>query len=732
MPTHAITSEYWTIETDPATGAIVRIRDVKHERELIADPASLAWILETDRGEVDRFRSLETTLDPEAIRLVFTCDEDIVIRARIGLNAEKITFSFRIENGGSREIRSFEYPILYRLTSYENTDVLAHSYATGLLIERPTKNFNDAMKGLRYAPYPESFSGSSLQFFAYYGESGGFLMMAEDPDMHQKWLNVYYRDQGLVASHIYGYEHIASGNDLFLPYEVSIRAFQGDWMDAADIYKAWATEQPFVPRPTLERRHAKWLYQDIGLATFGINAKHDRTVWLERYHRDLGLPIFHILGPDWTNHIQDFGGVKPGGLSEWLPTRFSNENLAQIRANGDYVAPFEFDFLVNPNGADHENLRPHMQAFPDPPKSHDGYRFNMLCPANAFTKDFHVERDLGVLKESGVDSIYYDISSNNLIKTCLEKTHDHDQGGGYEIARAYNAIYRATKEALEGYADKPIPLGAEMANEIHLDTLDYVQARSWAQPASTLETYPFRKLILDQDALVIPMFSYVYHEYGLLRLDGWGKIVEEIGSLFFNTVARTYLFGGVYEINHEYSPMEAIDGRENDRREHYADFARRGYAYAPKRMSYLRQFAALRTKEGNPFLAYGRMMRPLSFASPETTFDYFHYNHDKQSEAYEARGTVRLDAVVHSAFERIDRAERAYFFANTSREKSRVELTIPGDRNTDITLMKDFDPARRTTYQKPDTSLSSAGIGLTLEIDPHRVIMIRTNQQGGS
>ena len=75
------------------------------------------------------------------------------------------------------------------------------------------------------------------------------------------------------------------------------------------------------------------------------------------------------------------------------------------------------------------------------------------------------------------------------------------------------------------------------------------------------------------------MFTYVYHEYGALRLDGWGKLAEEIGELYYFTVARTYIWGGLYELNYEYSPMEALDGIENTAEEHYYPFDPRGYAF---------------------------------------------------------------------------------------------------------------------------------------------------------
>ena len=146
-----------------------------------------------------------------------------------------------------------------------------------------------------------------------------------------------------------------------------------------------------------------------------------------------------------------------------------------------------------------------------------------------------------------------------------------------------------------------------MMNEVFLPYLDFYQARAWGQPCSTLETWPFREQMRSGQVRMIPLFDYVYHEYGAVRMDGWGKLVEEIGSLFYYTVAKVYLWGGLYEINHEYSPMEELDGRETDGQEHYFHFDPQHCAYVPQRAAYVGQFARLRMKEGNPYLAYGQM-----------------------------------------------------------------------------------------------------------------------------
>ena len=78
--------------------------------------------------------------------------------------------------------------------------------------------------------------------------------------------------------------------------------------------------------------------------------------------------------------------------------------------------------------------------------------------------------------------------------------------------------------------------------------------------------------------------------------------MAEAGELFYNIAAKVYLWGGLYELNSEYSPLEALDGRENDPAEHYFKFDPLGFAYDSGRARYLEQFAFLRTGPGNKYL----------------------------------------------------------------------------------------------------------------------------------
>lgn len=679
-------------------GSVRLLRDLRTGIDYIANAASAEpFRLETDAGFSSEFESFECRRDDPApgearISLTWRTRSDVAVHGWVSLaqGADSLEFGCSADNGSEERLLSLEYPIipnLKEITEGGEDDYVAHAFATGLKVRNPLKHFVHGETGWRYAPYPESFSGASMQFFAYYGmNKGGLYFAALDGEGYAKWLNFYKNAEGfLEASFIHGCEEMGAGKGIYPVYPVRISLLEGrDWHEAADLYKAWATGQQWCARGTLAQRRrsgdtAAWLHDEIGAATFGINAGSDRTPWLRKYRELIPTPIFHVLGPDWTNEPQTFYRGFPGGFDDWFPTRFHAGNLACLREMGDKFAPFEFDYLYRFDGADGELGKTAAQKLPDRIKSVDAYAFPFLCPAHPYTHDFHVRRDETLQRTDDVDAIYYDISANNILKVCMDETHGHPVGAGKAIEEAYRRNYADTKAAMEAVAGRRVPMGTEMMNETLLGVIDYYQARAGGQPAAPLEGWPLRELLKTGVAELIPMFAYVYHEYGAVRLDGWGKLVEEIGSLYYFTVARTYLWGGLYELNYEYSPMEALDGAENAAEEHYYPFEARGYAFSEERARYLAMYTRLRTGPANKYWAYGTMLKPLEFSGPRLRMDWFHYNHGTKSKEYNDSGELDTDAIVHSAW-RYEEESVGLFFANVGKEGLILRVLIEPEK----------------------------------------------------
>lgn len=649
------------VQFDRNSGAIRRIIDLGENKLLIDNDLNEVFRLEYDEEQYeDTFTAFHYRNKDHGLELGWKIGDDVELVASWRLQDNQVAVESYVINNARLRICSVEYPILDGITDlkeiYAKEDAqgrnyIAHSYATGLLVEDPLVNFAEG-EGFRYMPYPEGFSGATMQFFTYYCEAKvGLYFAALDGKGYQKWLNFYKYCGKLRASQIYGYEDIGAEKGLVAPWKFVITLTRGDgWYEAAELYKKWALEQSWCSGGRLKDRadhlKSKWLLEDMGACTFGINACHDRSLWIDRYSEDIKTPIFHVLGPDWSGVEQNYYNSLPGGYHDWFPTRMNSENINMIHRKGDRFAPFEFDFLVAIDKDESDAICSSLQKWPQKPKSKDEYKFTMLCPICDYTKKLHVKRDVQIIKETNCDSIYYDISANNIIKTCMSDEHGHPVGAGKEMTQAYRDIYIETKLGLYEVKGHYVPIGTEMMNEVFIDCLDYYQARANAQPCSFLETGIFRNIIKQGKARLIPMFHYVYSGYAPLRMDGWGKITKEGGDLIYHTIAKTYLWGGIFEINSEYSEMEAIGDYVNSSEEHYCQFRHVDFQYDKTIAKYLAKFAALRTGRYNQYLAYGEMKRPPRIESSKVWRSYYQYNSSKNSMEQGDRGMVLLDSIL--------------------------------------------------------------------------------------
>lgn len=714
-----------------ANGAILQISDTANHIDYILTDMAIPFELDYGEGFKFDFMHFNYTIWSDSIvDLQWEFTDGNILKSQITLKKGGVSFSSEFICNSNQEAPTLiKYPLLQGIqkSSSDKPDYLLHPYATGALVKHPFTTFSKLQDGFSKMPYPESYSGCSMQFLTYYAQNwGGIYIAALDGNCNVKWLNFYKEDSSFTFSHIYGYTTKAS-----YPIVFEFLSGENSWYEAADKYREWAVLQDWCIKGRLvdldDNQKPVWLLEKIGVATFGINAMHDRTLWLNNFSQKLKTPIFHITGPDWPKETQDFHNHLCGGYEDWFPTRFNQKNLKTMHENGDYFAPFEFDFFANLEGADSENLKKSQMINPEQKYSLDHYPFTILCPLLPYTHKLHRDRDLRVQKESGCDALYYDISANNLLHLCVNPEHQqyHTSGANRDITLGFRDIFQETKTAVSIQANKYIPAGTELINEVFLAQLDYYQARAWAQPCSNLETMYFRDWIKSGALKIVPAFTYIYHEYGGIRLDGWGKLTDDTGTLFYNTVAKTYLWGGLFELNYEYSPLESIKGEINSAEEHYFSFTPRFCPFSERKAAYLSQYAALRTGIGNKYLAYGKMCKPLTIPNTKTMFSYFQYNSGQEGPEYEDRGFISEDTVLHSVWEYSAQNEHnvALFFANTSEDNYTLSLELPCKYHNYKTriLFSDFTPDKECN----STILSADRNKYTLQLGGHQVYLLQ-------
>lgn len=541
----------------------------------------------------------------------------------------------------------------------------------------------------RVRAYPNGFEGSPMQFFAYYKEAlGGFYFGAHDPHNTEKLLNVFASDgrRGLTASFVHYAWDWQPGRDLTLDYPTMVGAlFDGTWYEAAERYRNWATvtgvgHPEWCREGTLRERvsrgtASRWLVEGVGFNTFGIPMSIEVAHWYEALHGLTDRPVFHIVGHDWEGgavrvlpgkwqklrdlmapngpgptlyQLADLTGIEPVAENEELlrdllikiqpnlwssfrlspmdyrPPRFHPANVEAIRAGGDYFVPFLWlDFI----GHGHDTER-YGTVVPITP-----FTNAFMCPTTEYWRDWHREVDVSLV-EAGVDGIYYDVSASCATPSlCLNRDHDHPIGFGRGLISAYEEVFRDSKRsASEANGGDYIPIGTEVIIENLVSVVDYAQCRAGAGLQATMEGEEFVEWQKDRRAIKIPMFSFVYHEYGPVLLDGCAKLSASFGEIFYEIAARVALEGGLLQLNYEFSPLELFEGMTGSSYQ----LVYTGQLYEdpspprvdPSKAAFLREIAEARTGFARRYLAYGRMIPslPISGRVADVTLDWNHFN----------------------------------------------------------------------------------------------------------
>lgn len=664
------------VHLDPDSGRLVAVRNLARDLDLIAAaPDNPPFRVEfTDSGWLEGFARFTHEPIEQGIRLTWETDCGITLTSDITSRGDDILFTIDAVNHGRVTIDRIEYPIIANIgrLAGPGQDELVHSHATGMLFHDPLDLFEPDpanRRRLRRSIYPEGFAGSTMQMLAYYARArGGFYIGTEDTGTDMKSYNFFKEGELLASSVVHKSPILQHGSNFRPPYPVVLSALtQGTWYEAADYYKAWALQQSWAqPRP-----RSKWLMEQVGICTFGVNAQAVRSAWLDLFHRIAGTPVFHILGPNWPQGLQDYRNQFPRGKAEWFPARFSAANLEVIRRNGDFWAPFEFDLLC-----DHslDPSEPVIQSRVVPKQSElspNTHWFPYMCAGTDYWHDLHVWRDEKVVADYGCDANYYDISVSNLPMQCLAENHRHRPGSGTPVVSAFAQMYRDTTAAASRAKGQPVPAGTEVISECFMQEFDYYQARAEATPLGPFEVDCFRDWIVQGRAEKIPLFTYVYHEHGPLRLDGWGKLAREAGDLFYWTAARIVLNGGLFQLNYEFSGLEDLDGLRDDPAEHYFAFTPRPYQVDPEKAAFVSAAARMRVGPANPFLAYGTMLPPPAVEAPVVDLDYFYYS-GPPGPFHEERGTMTVPSVLATAWKHGDRT--AWCIANLLPEEQTARI----------------------------------------------------------
>lgn len=647
---------------DATCGALLSVFHKSSQLELIScsqdDGPQPPWALYLD-GEQEPIIDFETfdvaheaDQQDHALSMTWLLADGIriVARALLPANDAPLELWIRVENPTPRQIVGLTFPVIRGigpLSARGENDYLMHPVVTGMLFQNPHALFDADRPGLVNVTYP-SGEGASMQFMAYYADGiGGFYFASHDPFMTAKEID-FYRDpgeRGLTArfKHFNWDLEPRKGMDLGYPVLIAPLIY-GDWFEAAHRYRRWAADQEWVSDGPVaqspDKASSRWLYEDVGLCTFGTKGNEADPEGYAALSEQLQVPIFHVL---YGRPIPDSGNLQ-------------RENLDAIKKCGSHFATFENDIIIPVASPDFDStwaISPYKEA------RWGSWRAAWMDPTTEFVRERQAKRARGLVQAYGPDAFYYDISTSFAPMGCLDPAHGHPLGSGRWMIRAYWEFYQFVREAARQAATEVeagetnlefslprIPMGTEGIHEAALKVIDFYQARAWSYPACyDFEGREFMDWIKAGRVQLIPAFTYVYHQYGGLRMDGWGQLSDEEGDYAYAIAARCYLWGGLYQLNYEFDRFTTPP--------------------SDAKLQFLRSLADARLTFARPFWVNGKMM-PFPRVTPSTgpesvSFDYYVTN--LPFGIPKRSGTHMDDAIVTSAWQGPS-GDLAFFFVD--------------------------------------------------------------------
>ncbi|MBN1290728.1 MAG: hypothetical protein JXB48_02735 [Candidatus Latescibacteria bacterium] len=386
--------------------------------------------------------SLDNTLEKTVSGSTGDSNQGITAVCYIKLEAEKACLKLRMYNHSQTwSIRQVTFPDLklQQLGKSDSDDALVFPFAAGKVVRRPlAKVFgfggeqNDPSTD-RMGRYPNPWT--NMQFCAYYDEKSGIYIAAEDPYASVKSLNCEHTgDLPYVLCKIdWPVENAGiAGNDFEHPGTVTLEIFNGDWFDAAKIYRKWLIG------------NAQWW------PAMGPEGRFDTPDWM----KNIAVWVLASLNPqavEQTIQFAEFMGVPTAlHLYNWHQVSFDNdyphyfpvkdgfrESVKKLQEANIHVMPYinarlwdddtgDFKTFALPAATKKENGDYYIEQY--------GSKQNLvpMCPTTDIWQNTVKSIVMQLVgPQFDVDGVYLDQVSAMSPVLCFDQSHGHPLGGGH-------------------------------------------------------------------------------------------------------------------------------------------------------------------------------------------------------------------------------------------------------------------------------------------------------------
>jgi Domain of unknown function (DUF6259) len=189
-------------------------------------------------------------------------DLSATMTVRVATEDSSSRWSISVRNGANLLITDVQFPLViarYDLGGGPGSEALLRPLATGRFWQAPKPQDLEPDSPHAWQFRPENtdtghYPGLTFaQFLAYYNDRAGLYIACHDSSGGIKLIKPVHSSAGGIRV---GFAHVGdwpAGGERDLGYDVVLQAFQGDWYDAAGLYRGWSLKQRWAAAPLHKR-----------------------------------------------------------------------------------------------------------------------------------------------------------------------------------------------------------------------------------------------------------------------------------------------------------------------------------------------------------------------------------------------------------------------------------------------------------------------------------------------
>ena len=562
--------------------------------------------------------------------------EGVELKVRVVIRLERSnrlsSWDIEVDNGTPYLLDHIDFPNLTvknDLMATGGNGRLFWPAQEGCLIE--DMRLREENRWLRYQPIEYPFIGwggqypnsAQMQFMAYYNDMGGLYLATYDDRCYPKAFEFHHVEGDAIKLDLRLFTGGASKGLYALPYHVIVGVFDGDWYDAADMYRTWveSSEMPLPPKIADNDDLPDWFFSSPVVITYpvrGVRDLGDQTPnklfpyanaiqYIDRYAEEFGSRIMTLLmhwegSAPWAPPYvwPPYGGEKL--YEEFVSALHEKGNLAGLYASGiGYTLHSNTDPTYDMTDEfEREGLSKVMKIAPDGTLATNGVCAGKnaqrtgydMCPANEFVKQVAAGQITGIVNSKTDYIQYFDQNLGGGAYHCYGTEHGHSYGPGLWLIEEMAALYDTCRSITKRAGNKCL-IGCEAA-----------------------AAEPFMQYLLFNDARAtinlatgrpVPAYAYVYHEYVNNFMGNQNGVsgmidMEKSPDNFLQRLAYAFCAGDLLTV------IIRDDG------EMIWDWGGSWTVQGPDRrqtVQLINNLSGWRQGLGKDYLIYGRMIKPL-------------------------------------------------------------------------------------------------------------------------